>query len=336
MDAGRTRKGIFMADNDLISFHRKLLNAPERMQLYQMAIMDTVRPGDVVLDVGCGSGILGLFACQAGARRVYAIERSDAISVARELAAANGFADRIVYLNEDIKDVHLDEPADVIVSELISKGVIGQKMAEVIGYCRDHLLRTGGRILPYQVDLFVAPMEDNILYRKIQLPEKSVYGLDFTPFALRSCNNPLSAHIPVEALLSAGQVAYHYDAPTAANSDRFDAKLVFEVEKAGALQGFCAWFSSVLADGVVLSNKPPGIAAWDNLFLPLAQPVHVEPGMTVELSLKGRDDSQMPFIWIWDTTVRNNGQILTEQRQSTFFAKIPPVSDKSQKVSNPE
>jgi hypothetical protein len=58
--------------------------------------------------------------------------------------------------------------------------------------------------------------------------------------------------------------------------------------------------------------------------------------MTVELSLKGRDDSQMPFIWIWDTTVRNNGQILTEQRQSTFFAKIPPVSDKSQKVSNPE
>jgi len=320
-----------MADNDLISFHRKLLNAPERMQAYREAIFKTVRPDDVVLDVGCGSGILGLFACQAGARRVYAIEQSNAISVASELAAANGFADRIVYINKDIKEVHLDEQADVIVSELISKGVIGQKMAETIGYCRDHLLKTDGRILPNQVELFIAPIEDNVIYRKTQLPEKSEYDLDFTPFARRSYNNPLSAHIPAHSLLSTGQIAYRYDAPTAANFDSFDAKLVFEVEKAGMLHGFCAWFSSVLAEGVVMSNKPPGIAAWDNLFLPLAQPAHVEPGITIELSLKGRDDSQMPFIWIWNTTVRSNSQILAEHRQSTCFAKIPPVSAKMYK-----
>jgi SAM-dependent methyltransferase len=325
-----------MDDSDLISFHRMLLNDPERMQLYRQAIMNTVRPGDAVLDVGCGSGILGFFACQAGARRVYAVERSDSIFLARRLAAANGFADRIEYINEDIKNVNLPEQVDIIVSELISNGVISQNMSEVIGYCRDHLLRTSGRIIPHQVDLLVAPIEDNALYRRIQLPEKSVYDLDFKPLALYSRNNPISARIPAKALLSEGQIAYHYDAPTAANSDRFDANLIFNVEKVGKLHGFCGWFSSVLSDGVVLSNKPPWTAVWGNLFLPLLQPVDVEPGMKVELSLKGRDDSQMSSIWIWNTTVRSNNQILAEHRQSSFLGNIhkPPCSAKNRIVSN--
>ena len=311
-----------MSNTDLILFHRKLLNAPERMHAYRQAIYKTVRPGDVVLDVGCGSGILGLFACQAGARRVYAIERSEIVSVASQIAKANGFADRIVYLNKDIKDVQLDEKADVIVSELISKGVIGQNMAEVIGWCRDHLLKPGGRILPEQVELFVAPVEDNEIYRKIKLPGASEYGIDFTSFEQRSFNCPLSAHIPEKALLSAGQISYCYRAHSAPGADSFGADITFEVEREGVLHGFGAWFSSILADGVVLTNQPPGIAAWDNLFFPLPRPVPVETGSEIKLSLRGRDDSQMRFMWAWETVVRKDSKTIAEYRQSTFLARL--------------
>lgn len=311
-----------MADNDLISFHRKLLNAPERMRLYRQAIMETVRPGDVVLDAGCGSGILGLFACQAGARRVYAIERTPAIDLAKQLSKVNGFGDRIIYMNEEIKDVRVDEKADVIVSELISKGVIGQKMAEIIGYCRDNLMKPGGRILPAEVDLFVAPVDDPALFKKTQLPGFSEYNLNFTPVAILSSNTPLSAHIAPESLVATGLSAYHYNAATSPRFDRIDAKLSFAALRPGTLHGFALWFSSLLAAGVTLANTPPGIAAWDNLFLPLRNPVILDSGMTIELELQGRDDSRMPNLWSWKSVVRSGEAVLSTQSGSSFLASL--------------
>lgn len=313
---------IGMTDSELIAFHRKLLNAPERMQLYRQAIHAVVRPGDVVIDLGCGSGILGLFACQAGARRVYAVERSEALVVAKELARANGFTDRITYFKGDARELELDEPADVIVSELISKAVIGQKMAETVDWCRDNLLKPGGRIIPAEVELFAAPIESAEIYSKVQLPDGAVYQLDFSVFAQRSFNTPLSVHIPPLALLSAGKPAYHYHAAVSAGADHINSKLVFDVLRSGTLHGFGLWFSSLLADGISLCNEPPGIPAWDNLFLPLQQPADLEAGMTIELSIQGRDDARMSCIWGWETVICKNSEVVSRQKQSTFFARL--------------
>ena len=66
-----------------------------RMSAHRAALARVVRPGSVVVDLGAGIGIMSLIACQLGARRVFAIEPNDLAEVARELAAANGFADRI-------------------------------------------------------------------------------------------------------------------------------------------------------------------------------------------------------------------------------------------------
>ncbi len=311
-----------MNDSELITFHRKLLNAPKRMLQYQKAIHDTVKAGDVVLDLGCGSGILGLFACQAGASKVYAVEQSAAITLAKELAKANGYSDRIVYLNQNIKDVQLDEKVDVIVSELISKAVLGQRMSEAIGWSRDNLLKTEGRILPKHVDLLVAPIEHAKLYQKTTLPPLAEYNLDFSPISKRSYSTPISCHTPTDALLSAGQIAYHYNAYTAGINDYFTSHLVYSVDKPGTLHGFTLWFSSILSDDHILANTPPGIPAWDNLVLPLSEPITVERGDTIELALTGRDDSEMPSMWAWNTKVNHGSDLMSEQKQSTFFAKL--------------
>ena len=68
------------------------------MTAFAIAIASTVRPGDVVVDLGCGTGILGLLACRAGASRVYAID-SAAWQRRRALASANGLTDRITIVN---------------------------------------------------------------------------------------------------------------------------------------------------------------------------------------------------------------------------------------------
>lgn len=73
----------------------------------------------VVLDVGTGTGILAMFAVQAGARKVYAVEASDSAVMARLLVEANGFADKIEVIQAKLEDVELPEKVDIIISEPI-------------------------------------------------------------------------------------------------------------------------------------------------------------------------------------------------------------------------
>ena len=58
----------------IVDEHREYLSDLNRLDAYRRAIEERVRPGFVVVDLGAGSGIMGLLACRAGARRVYAID----------------------------------------------------------------------------------------------------------------------------------------------------------------------------------------------------------------------------------------------------------------------
>ena len=76
-------------------------------------------PGAVVVDLGSGTGILGLLACQAGAKRVYSIEETGLIELARDIGRTNGLADRIRFIKGLSTRVDLPEPADVILADQI-------------------------------------------------------------------------------------------------------------------------------------------------------------------------------------------------------------------------
>ena len=74
----------------ILDEHRQYLSDSVRVAALSAAIHRVVKPGDIVVDLGAGTGILGLVACRAGASRVYAIEEGGMIEVAREIARANG------------------------------------------------------------------------------------------------------------------------------------------------------------------------------------------------------------------------------------------------------
>lgn len=68
----------------------------ERSEAFRQAIRNVVKPGNVVLDAGAGSGILSLFAATAGARKVYAVEYDSGLAdLLRQNVARNGFAEVI-------------------------------------------------------------------------------------------------------------------------------------------------------------------------------------------------------------------------------------------------
>src|SRR5580704_16435098 len=119
-----------------------------RFAAYCEAIQKAVRPGDTVVDLGCGPGIFALLACRAGAKRVYAIDAGEVIHFARQLAVANGFADRIEFFHSDSRQMQLAERANVLVSDV--RGVLpffGDALA-CIEDARERFLVKGGTQIP--------------------------------------------------------------------------------------------------------------------------------------------------------------------------------------------
>ena len=102
-----------------LDFHRSMLVDEERCRSFMRAIFKTVRPGDIVLDIGSGTGILALFACLAGARHVYALEHDGVIEVARRICRDNGFGDRVTFVRDWSTNVELPERVDVVITETI-------------------------------------------------------------------------------------------------------------------------------------------------------------------------------------------------------------------------
>lgn len=97
----------------------------ERTLAFAAAIQNTVCPGDIVVDMGTGSGVLAMLAATAGAKRVYAVESDERnLRTLEATIAANGLADSIRIIAGDVTEIELPEPVDVIIGEMVATGLI--------------------------------------------------------------------------------------------------------------------------------------------------------------------------------------------------------------------
>ncbi len=119
-----------------------------RVELFETALSKAVRPGDVVVDGGSGTGLLGLLAAKMGAARVYCVELNpEFAAIIDQNAIRNGMQDRVIVLNDDATTVELPEPVDVIVSEVMSTAFFYEPQLAIMENLRRHL-RPGGVIIP--------------------------------------------------------------------------------------------------------------------------------------------------------------------------------------------
>ncbi len=149
-----------------------------RMDAYVQALRQAVQPGSVVLDIGTGTGIFAMLACRFGARRVYAVEPDDAISVAREAAAANGLSERIEFIQDLSTRVTLPEQVNVIVSDLRGVLPIFQHHLPAIIDARKRLLAPDGILIPQRDSLWAAIVQAPELYKEhASVWEDDIHGL---------------------------------------------------------------------------------------------------------------------------------------------------------------
>src|SRR5262245_14974962 len=160
-----------------------------RLDAYARALEARVADGAVVADIGTGSGIMALIACRAGARRVYALEPDDIIQVAREAAAANGFADRICFMQAASADVDLPERVDGIVSDLRGALPIFQGGVAALIDARNRWLKpAGGWVVAERDALWVSLVSSPRLRSWCLTNWDAAQGFDFSTARARSAN----------------------------------------------------------------------------------------------------------------------------------------------------
>jgi protein arginine N-methyltransferase 1 len=285
--------------------HQALLSDRVRTLAYRRALEAAVRPDDVVLDLGCGTGIFSMIAARSGCRKVYAVDRSAIIEDARETARRNGLDGRIEFIRAPFDQLELPERVDLIVHELIGSRFWDEDILSHVAQASARHLRPQGRLLPFRLDVLLAPTRYvSELERALAFWTRRREGFDLGAFgrlafqqtasdALRPTNVLLRDD---RVLLARPKVVYRADLRASARLPE-EVTTSFRLRAGQRLTGLCA-FLRVHLDGrrsFTTGPQRPG-THWGQLFLPAFEPTVVggEARLEVTLSMATRASD-----WRW-------------------------------------
>lgn len=286
-----------------VTAHGLMVGDRVRTEAYRRAIAAVVRSGDVVVDIGTGTGILALFACGTGAARVYAIEKDDVIQVAREMAAANGMEDRVILMKGAASEIALPEKADVLITETLGALGLEEGILSLVIDARSRFLRGTARLVPERLTLWTVPVEAADAYAAVAAWDEDWLGLDLGPARTLAVNSQIVATIEPASFLGTPVPLASIDLG-AIEAPFFEDSARFTATREGTLYGIAGWFEATLAPGVTLTNSPLAPSThWEQAFFPIEKPTPLRQDEALSLSL-----TWSPFIgagaWRWRVQVR--------------------------------
>lgn len=285
-----------------------MLDDPLRMRRHREALHATVRPGDVVVDIGCATGGCTVFAAEAGARQVWGIEMDRIVDVAREVAARSPHADRIGFFEQFSTDVELPEPADVVFFEDFTSFLVHDDLEKIILDARNRLLKPGGRLMPLRGRVWAAPFHDRRFRSMVDpwgLGIHYLHGLDYYPVREMQLNTLTWNYSTRDHLLAEPQLLREITFRTETDF-QIHNDLIFRCNRRAEVHGLLVWFDVELAPGVVIDNAPGlGRTVWDQGALPFERVLEVEAGEPLEVSLRTVESAAYGHHWTW--TVRQEG-----------------------------
>ena len=241
----------------------RMLADHRRMDFYHEAIQRHIKPGNRVIDLGTGTGILAAFSSRQGASQVYAIDHSSIIEHAQRLGAENGI-ENVDFENVHSSEFYLEDKVDVILHEQIGDFLFDEAMVPNVCDLRDRLLKPDGLILPSQFELYCEPMTMHDERRIPYIWELTdVHGFDFSSmthsrpedseyYRLVSCDLGVVKHFlgePAPALEVDLHTVTELSLPLSVQFTR-------TVTRAGLLDGLVVYMKAKVDDDLELSSSP--------------------------------------------------------------------------------
>lgn len=263
-----------------VAGHRSMALDHVRNAAYEAALQRVVTPESVVLDLGAGTGVLGLMAARLGARRVYLVEPADILFVAEEIVRANGLEDVVRCLHGRLEDVRVPEPVDVIVSVLTGNFLLTEDLLQTLLAARSQVLKPGGVLIPGAASMEAVPVSAPALFeREVAAWSVAEHGVDLSGARSYAANTIFyrgeelreARWLAEPAVLRT--VDFHRDDDVSVHTEA-----VFEVIESGMCHGWAGWFSMQLGESWLSTSPQAAPVHWRAAFMPVDPPVALEKG----------------------------------------------------------
>lgn len=289
------------------AWHFTMLADQHRNDAFQAAIERAVKPGDLVLDIGTGSGLLAMMAVRGGAEEVVACEMVHVIAkAALQVVADNGYADQITVLAKKSTELavgnDLPRKANVLVSEILDLGLLGEGVLPTFRHAHAELLEPDAKIIPQSAKVY-AQLIALPARRKVN-PVAQISGFDLSAFDQfraqgeytrvdldKETWSPLSDVFPVLDLDFRNVPAAITD------SEPLTTKLSATASASGTVHAVAFWFDLQLDDALTVSTDPSGqLKHWGQAVYFLDSDNDVQAGERVDLNMT-RTDTWIRFSW---------------------------------------
>jgi protein arginine N-methyltransferase 1 len=292
-------------------FHETMLADKERVEIYREGIRRGVKNGDVVVDIGAGTGILSFFAARS-AERVYAVEHADVIDIAKRIGVDNKI-ENVEFIKSNSRDLELPFRADVIIHEQIGgENPLSENMIANLLDARRRLLKPGGRIIPNRFDIFIEPIQLKEEHVVEFLWEMNIASIDFrstAPIIRPMSGSKITSHdrriisvAMVEQCLCDPKPIMSFDLETMEEDDvpnrvRYDNIAARD----GRIDGLCIYFKAIFDDDLAIETAPTGpVTSWAMLMYRMEQtPVAQGEAIAYELEMGSiLNDGAWAFTWL--------------------------------------
>lgn len=245
-------------------FHEqeRMLADQPRMAFYQAAIARHIQPGDRVVDLGTGTGILAALAARRGAAHVYAIDHSEILQHARTLAKANRI-ENVEFIATHSMDFTVEEPVDVILHEQMGDCLFDEAMVANVTDLRNRLLKPGGLILPGRFEFYCEPIKINDARLVPFIWELNVQGYDYSCLERNRPQEPGYYHLVssdlglVDHFLGEPEPVLTIDLQTLDEADMpHEITFTRTVVNAGRLDGYAVYFRARVDCDLSISSGP--------------------------------------------------------------------------------
>ena len=260
-----------------------------KVERYKAAIERAVRPGQLVMDLGCGSGLLGLIALHSGAYKVLFLEKDPIIEVARRTVIDAGFGDRAEFYHTSSYELRLIDRVDVIICDHVGYFGLDYGILALLADARHRFLDPDGTIVPADIDLKLAPVETGTERELISRWTNGSISPDYAWVGAPAANYRYGVHLGSDSLLAApGALATLELGETAEEFLRWQTD--FECSRDGELDGLLGWFDCRLFADIHMTNSPTTDFRLDRpqAFFPLECAVRVHKGEKIRTSVMAR------------------------------------------------